>query len=102
MQLVAAVGKHWPSSKASIFRRGQSFQVTWFGEPFVLDRLPKSIDREGLGESRTGTRAVSSRLVDKQYVCYDSEILHAKKFGRLIFGPFLFHFGRIRTLLKHN
>ena len=33
------------------------FCLGYFG-PFVRDASPKSIDREGLGESRTGTRQV--------------------------------------------
>ena len=37
------------SKLASIFRLGQSFRVTWT-EAFV------SVDRQGLGESRKGTR----------------------------------------------
>ena len=51
------MGRGLPSSQASIFRLGHSFRVTWY--------LPrKSIDREGLGESRTGTR--HGRLISKQ------------------------------------
>jgi len=46
-------------SWASIFRLGQSFSGhVGRGEkcrPLVSDTSPKSIDREGLGESRTGT-----------------------------------------------
>ena len=39
---------------------GHSFRVTW-PEPFVWVRHRKSIDREGLGESRTGTRQVTNQ-----------------------------------------
>ena len=48
---------NFPSSWASNFATANRFRVTWSGS-FVWERSPKSIDREGLGISRTGTRQI--------------------------------------------
>ena len=58
-----AVHKNLPMSKAKISKHSAAdpnacavcFCLGYSG-PFVSDTSPKSIDREGLGESRTGTR----------------------------------------------
>ena len=45
----------------SIFRRGHSFPVTWYGA-VVWDTSPKLIELKGLEESRTGTRQLARFL----------------------------------------
>jgi len=47
------------SSWILIFRLGQSFS-DHVVRPYVSDTSPKSIDREGLGEGRTGTSQVAT------------------------------------------
>ena len=55
----------------SVFHLGRSVSghVVRFPRPFVSDTSPKRIHREGLGESRTGTR---QRYIDK---CKSEDIL---------------------------
>lgn len=55
--LAGTVVQLLPSSWASVFRFGHSLCVTWYSV-----RLGTSIDREGLGESRTGTRQIQLAL----------------------------------------
>ena len=68
--------------------------------PFVLDTSPKSIDREGLGESRAGTRQPIIGTLEKlEFRCVSSPLQGAynypmsrlsRRFHRPIYFSFLF------------
>ena len=66
----------WPDSKVD--QGMSSFGFCYrlgYPVPFVLDTSPKSIDREGLGESRAGTRQpIIGKLEKLEFRCVSSPL----------------------------